>query len=215
MALVVFTGGARSGKSALAQELARVPALDGAHVVMAVFADVGEDEEMAGRVERHRQDRPAGVSVIEAVDSHSWLNAVAESDLLVVDCLGTLVTLVLNEVLQESVPKSDVSVAENLDVPQAAEGQWATLPPDLHDEVEARVDTLVKSILARPGDTIVVTNQVGDGVVPAFASGRLFRDILGRANRRLVAGADAAYLVVCGRALDIKALPKTVRWPED
>ena len=215
MALVILTGGARSGKSALAQELARVRTLDGAQVVVAVFAVVGEDEEIASRVERHRKDRPADISVIEAVDSHSWLNAVAESDLLIVDCMGTLVTLVLNEVLQKNSPETDVSAAENLDVPQAAEGQWATLPPDLRDRVEVRVDTLVHSILARPGDTIVVTNQVGDGVVPAFASGRLFRDVLGRANRRLVAGADAAYLVVCGRALDITTLPKTVRWPED
>lgn len=215
MALVVFTGGARSGKSALAQGLARVRALDGVHVVVAVFADVGEDEEMASRVERHRQDRSADISVIEAVDSDSWLNAVAESDLLVVDCLGTLVTLVLNEVLQEHRAATKTSPAENPDVAQAPEEEWAILSPDLHDHVEARVDTLVNSILARPGDTIVVTNEVGDGVVPAFASGRLFRDVLGRANRRLVAGADAAYLVVCGRALDITTLPKTVRWPED
>lgn len=215
MALVVFTGGARSGKSALAQELARVRALDGAHVVVAVFAVVGQDGEMAGRVERHRQDRPAGIGVVEAVDSDSWLNAVAERDLLIVDCLGTLVTLVLTEVLEEHRVATKTSSAKNPDVAQATEGEWAILPPDLGDRVEARVETLVDRILARSGDTIVVTNEVGGGVVPAFASGRLFRDVLGRANRRLVAGADAAYLVVCGRALDITTLPKTVRWPED
>ena len=215
MALVVFTGGARSGKSALAQEVARVRALDGAHVVVAVFADVDEDEEMRSRVERHRQDRSADATVIEVVDSDSWLDAVTEDDLLVVDCLGTLVTLVVNEVLQEHRVATKTSPAANPDFAQAAEGEWAILPPDLGDRVEARVETLVDSILARPGDTIVVTNEVGGGVVPAFASGRLFRDVLGRANRRLVARADAAYLVVCGRALDITTMPKTVRWPED
>jgi adenosylcobinamide kinase/adenosylcobinamide-phosphate guanylyltransferase len=70
-------------------------------------------------------------------------------------------------------------------------------------------------MLERPGDTILVTNEVGDGVVPAFPAARLFRDVLGRANRRLVQSADAAYLVVCGRTIDLLEGPGRVEWPRD
>ena len=69
-----------------------------------------------------------------------------------------------------------------------------------------------KSSLA--SDTIVVTNEVGDGVVPSHTSGRLFRDLLGRCNRRLIDVADAAYLVVAGRLVPLDALTRDAAWPE-
>jgi len=215
MALVVLTGGARSGKSALAQELARVRALDGTRVAVAVFADEGQDDETAGRVERHRHDRPADFGVIEAGDSRSWTDAVADDDLLVVDCLGTLVTMVMDETLRERELLAEIPKGQNPAAAPTPDEQTALLPTQLASEVEARVNVLLEGILTRSGDTIVVTNEVGDGVVPPFASGRLFRDVLGRANKRLVSAADVAYLVTCGRALDITALPQTVHWPED
>ncbi len=60
-----------------------------------------------------------------------------------------------------------------------------------------------------------MTNEVGDGLVPAYASGRLFRDVLGRANRMLVSRADRSYLTVCGRLVDLSALSASPAWPED
>lgn len=187
MALVVFTGGARSGKSVAATELARLRSLDGSRVVVAVFGDPNGDEEMAARITRHQTDRPEGFDVVEAADGLSWLEDVPDDALLLVDCLGTLVFRVMTE-----------------------EG------PDASTEaVEARVSQVVSSLIRRAGDTIVVTNEVGDGVVPAHASGRVFRDILGRANQSLVSASDAAYLVVAGRLIDLAALPGTARWPTD
>ena len=70
-------------------------------------------------------------------------------------------------------------------------------------------------MIAREGDTIVVSNEVGDGLVPAYATGRLFRDLLGRANRRLIDAADSAWLVVAGRLVDLGALGHDAAWPED
>ena len=70
-------------------------------------------------------------------------------------------------------------------------------------------------LVSRRGDTVVVTNEVGGGVVPAYALGRVFRDVLGRANRALVDGADAAYLCVAGRLVDLHARPTQAIWPED
>jgi len=205
VALVVFTGGARSGKSALAQDLARVRRLDGARVVVVVFGDGSRDREMARRIERHRNDRPADLHVVEASDSQSWLESIADGTVVLVDCLGTLVTRALDEAM--SAGDIDVATSALCDVDELSES--------LETDVETRVRSVLDALIARLGDTIVVTNEVGDGVVPAFASGRLFRDVLGRANRRLVQAADAAYLVVCGRAIELSALPVAASWPED
>jgi adenosylcobinamide kinase/adenosylcobinamide-phosphate guanylyltransferase len=93
--------------------------------------------------------------------------------------------------------------------------------PDEADIVEAAAeeraarlgDALVDALLAREGRTVVVTNEVGWGIVPATPLGRLFRDTVGRANRRLIDNADAAWLVVSGRAVDLKTLPQEATWP--
>ncbi|HET6497560.1 MAG TPA: bifunctional adenosylcobinamide kinase/adenosylcobinamide-phosphate guanylyltransferase, partial [Coriobacteriia bacterium] len=68
-------------------------------------------------------------------------------------------------------------------------------------------------LAARRGDTVVVTNETGWGVVPAYPSGRVFRDALGRANAALCTIADAAYLVVNGRLVDLTSAPTELTWP--
>lgn len=210
MALVVFTGAARSGKSGLAQELARVRALDGGSVAVVVFGDAGQDDEMAGRIERHRACRPEDFDVVEGDGRDAWIDAVPSDAVLLLDCLGTFVARVLDTELTE-VPAGDREDSrESAGVPNAD-----ILPTGLEAAVESHVSHVLDRLLARPGDTIVVTNEVGAGVVPAYPSGRLFRDVLGRANRRLVQLADAAYFVVCGHAIDLTALPTSIRWPED
>lgn len=204
MALVVFTGGARSGKSAAAQRLASERALEGARVVVAVFGPTdGVDPEMADRIARHQADRPSGFATIEAADALSWRDAVPEDSLLVVDCLGTWLGKAMLEAWDDS------ASGELNDAPAD------TLPPLVEERTEAIVTQALEWIIARPGDTIVVTNEVGDGIVPGYASGRLFRDLLGQANRRLVTQADAAYLCVAGHLLDLAALPREASWPQD
>jgi adenosyl cobinamide kinase/adenosyl cobinamide phosphate guanylyltransferase len=112
----------------------------------------------------------------------------------VLECLGTLVSRIVAE---ESMETGEVASS-------GAEAQ-----------VEARTGQLLDALFARTGDTIVVTNEVGDGVVPAYPSGRLFRDTLGRANRTLVDRADGAWLVVAGRCIDLHPLPKEPPWPHE
>jgi adenosylcobinamide kinase/adenosylcobinamide-phosphate guanylyltransferase len=75
------------------------------------------------------------------------------------------------------------------------------------------VDAVVDWLVARSGDTVIVTNEVGSGLVPVYPDGRLFRDVLGRANRLLVDRADAAYLAVSGRLFDLTTLPHDAAWP--
>lgn len=201
MALVVFTGGARSGKSAAAERLAEQRSLDGQRVVVAVFGRC-DDPEMTERIERHRAARPAAFETVEVGAEDAWLDAVKADSLLVVDCLGTL--------LGRCMERAGESFGDQL-----ADADSFHLPDGYEAAVAAIFDPLVDSLASRAGDTIVVTNEVGDGVVPAYASGRLFRDLLGRANRTLVSAADASHLCVAGRLVDLNRLPKVATWPED
>jgi len=192
VALVVITGGARTGKSAVAAQLA---SLNAEPVFVAVAGRTESDPEMARRIERHRADRPAGWTTLEVAGEHvpTWLAQVPDEACLVIDCLGTL-------------------VAERIFGGEGPDpGQW--VPEALEQRADEVASAIVEAALRRAGDTVVVTNEVGSGVVPASASGRLFRDVIGRANARLVAAADAAYLVACGRCIDLLSLPSTVDWP--
>jgi len=202
VALVVFTGGARSGKSAAAQALAQVRSADVVPVVIAVFGSDEGDPEFADRVARHRAERPDAWATIEAAASLAWFADVPEDALLLVDCLGTLVGRCMAEAWAELASGPEFRDAEEL-------------PPGYEAACGTRVDAVVSALLGREGDTIVVTNEVGDGIVPAYATGRLFRDLLGRANRRVVVHADAAYLCVAGRLIDLTVLPRQAHWPAD
>lgn len=196
MALVVITGGARSGKSAVAQRLAKQVAN---RPTVVVFGMAQGDAEMARRIDRHRADRPEGWVTVEAADSVEWTARVPQDGLLVVDCLGSMLSHVMAEVA--------------VDLGAGATDSHALASLDFEQEVERRFAALIGWLLKRWDHTLIVTNETGAGVVPAHASGRVFRDVLGRANRSLTDRADAAYLVVAGRCIELTALPRELRWP--
>jgi len=188
--LAVLTGPVRSGKSRAGLRLALA---SGRPVVLAV-GGLPNDEEMARRIERHRAERSDEISVIECTGSVDWYHDVPDDACLLVDCLGTVLGSSLAGLLPD-----DAEVAD------AAAEQRA----------EAVADDLVAWLAARSAPTVVVTNEVGWGVVPATPLGRLFRDVLGRANRTLVDSADAAWLVVSGRCLPLNHLDQEVTWPQE
>jgi adenosylcobinamide kinase/adenosylcobinamide-phosphate guanylyltransferase len=187
MSLVVLTGAVRSGKSAMAERLAESR---GADVVVAVAGWDGDDE-MTRRIEAHRATRPEAWTTVTAGVDPSWTATVPEHAVLLLDCLGTLVSNACHD----------------------AVGEAEVAPVGAEVAVAGRVDALLTALVARRGETIVVTNETGWGVVPQWPSARIFRDVLGRANRRLVDAADVAYLVVDGRCLDLKTLPDSPAWP--
>lgn len=195
MSLIVITGGARSGKSSAAQRLVASRYED---AIVVVTAHSPQDPEMLRRVARHRAERPAGFRTIEVHEGMPWTVEVPEDACLLLDCLGTLVSLMVGAVFgaQGETARSDDVVSEATEV-----------------EVEQAVDALVDWLIARRADTVVVTNEVGSGIVPAYPDARLFRDVLGRANRRLADASDAAYLALAGRLLDLTALPHDAAWP--
>jgi adenosylcobinamide kinase/adenosylcobinamide-phosphate guanylyltransferase len=140
---------------------------------------------------------------LEATDALTWCGEVGDDVLLLVDCLGTWLGRAMLDAWQE------VGDTELTDASADA------LPPLVADRVTCLADEVVAWVLARRGDTIVVTNEVGSGIVPNHASGRLFRDLLGQANRALVKHADASYLCVAGGLIDLERLPRDARWPQD
>lgn len=182
MGLTVVTGAVRSGKSAAASSLA---ARTGLPVTVAVAGVADGDPEMASRIDAHRRVRPKAWRVLEVPGAppQDWLSLVGPEECLLVDCFGTMLA----------------SLAWR--GPSGAERE-----PDTARVVEIAC-ALADALIARPGETIVVTNEVGWGVVPAYPSGRAFADAMGVANRRLADAAQRAYLVVCGRLVDLTGLP--------
>ncbi len=198
MALVVFTGGARCGKTAIAENLAFKRArVTGQRVVTAVFADASEESDLAEQNRNVSISQSCSHEILKAYDDPLWIDRIAPSDILIVDCLATaLISLVEayetnHETYQDSVDDS----------------------PD--KQVVNRFNTLTDRLMTRPGDTIIVTNQVGSGLTPQYDSARLYRNLLGYANNTLIASADTAYLVFCGRLIEFTALPDCAQWPED
>ncbi|MHB8577460.1 MAG: bifunctional adenosylcobinamide kinase/adenosylcobinamide-phosphate guanylyltransferase, partial [Dehalococcoidia bacterium] len=186
--LIVVLGGARSGKSGVAQRLAGNQA--GA-VVYVATAEVS-DPEMAARIERHRNDRPAGWRTIESpqgLDSRIAAEA-RDWETVVIDCLSVWLS---NELLSQEPSLLPGGQTADPGVAEPAEA-----------ELVARVQRLADWALARQGMTIVVSNEVGSGVVPAYPLGRLYRDLLGRANQAVAASASRVFFVVAGIAVDLK-----------
>lgn len=187
--LVVVTGPVRSGKSRVASELA---ATCGKPVVV-VAGGRETDPEMARRIAHHRAERPAAWSTLEVEDAVDWLDDVHDDACVVVECLGTLVSRMMESILWDDSDHTSEQ-AETLLAMKAEE-----LVGRLHD---------------RDGDTIVISNEVGWGVVPDRPAGRLFRDVLGRATGRLIERADAAWLVVAGRCVELTGLPRNLTWAD-
>jgi adenosylcobinamide kinase/adenosylcobinamide-phosphate guanylyltransferase len=172
---VLVLGGARSGKSRHAESLlARVPDVD----FVATGGQRRDDPEWVTRVAEHQARRPSGWRTLETTDLVPLLRT--DGPPLLVDCLALWLTAVLDEA-----------------------GAWDGWSAATAGAVRSRTDALVSAWADTARTVVGVSNEVGSGVVPATASGRLFRDELGRLNARLAAVSDQAVLVVAGRPLQL------------
>ncbi|VBA52240.1 bifunctional adenosylcobinamide kinase/adenosylcobinamide-phosphate guanylyltransferase [Mycobacterium attenuatum] len=172
---ILVTGGVRSGKSMHAEALL-ANALEVVYIAPGSRAD-GSDPDWDSRVARHRARRPATWLTIETADV-----ATALSDIrcpVLVDCLGTWLTALMDR-----------------------EALWNTATAEAHLAVEEPLDKLCAA-LAVLADAIVVTNEVGLGVVPAHRSGMLFRDLLGTINQRVANVCHEVHLLIAGRVLTL------------
>jgi adenosylcobinamide kinase/adenosylcobinamide-phosphate guanylyltransferase len=197
--LELVTGGARSGKSTFAERRALELAAVRSAPVVYVATAVVTDEEMAARIARHRARRPDGWRTIEAPEDLATALEAGSRDgaVMLVDCLSVWAA---NRLVALGDPDTP-------DGPETA--AWWRAVEALEGDLVAEVDDALAAALPRDCDLVLVTNEVGFGVVPATPLGRAYRDLLGRLNQRVAAGADAVHLVVAGLAVDLRRLAAT------
>ncbi|MDB5042635.1 MAG: adenosylcobinamide-phosphate guanylyltransferase [Candidatus Eremiobacteraeota bacterium] len=180
-------GPVRSGKSARAASLARSC---GKSVIFAATAAVDPaDEEMAERVARHRADRPASWRVVETAAPAgpslvALLREAGPHECVIIDALGTWIAAIM------------------FDLERATADGSVTNPAAL----ERAGNELADAVAAARADVVIVAEEVGWGVVPASAQGRVFRDTLGRLVQRIARVVDRVELVVAGYAVDLRAI---------
>jgi adenosylcobinamide kinase / adenosylcobinamide-phosphate guanylyltransferase len=169
--VTLVLGGARSGKSRLAEQLAFE-----AEAVAYIATARPCDAEMAEKIRRHQEERPKGWRTVEEpleVGLAVAVNA-RSSGYVIVDCL----TLFAANLLEAS--QGDTTV------------------------IEQRVTRLIEALRAPGCPVVLVSNEVGSGVVPAYELGRRYRDLLGEINQRVAACADHVLLMVAGLPLTLK-----------
>jgi adenosylcobinamide kinase/adenosylcobinamide-phosphate guanylyltransferase len=200
--LILIGGGVRSGKSRFALELAE--GLGRSRTFIATAE--GLDDEMATRIARHRGERPASFTTIEEPVAlpeclrHVWLApgaAPAASE------PGGAGGPGLAPVPALALAPPDVLVVDCLTL-------WVSnllVRGDSEVAVTARIRELVEVLRARRSHVILVSNEVGMGLVPETAIGRAFRDLLGHLHQLLAAEADQIFLGVMGLLLRVSPPP--------
>ncbi len=176
--ITLILGGARSGKSSYAQSLADAT---GKSVTFVATAQA-LDEEMSARIQKHRRERPADWQTLETPLGVARYAREIESDVVILDC----VTLLVNNLMMQFVKDDLVDEAPFL---QAVQKEIAELTANIHEQ---------------EGHWMIISNEVGLGLVPPYQMGRVYRDGLGWANQRLAREADKVIFMVAGIPTVIK-----------
>ena len=174
--LILILGGARSGKSAFAERLAHQQ-----DNVLFVATAQALDEDMKRRIDAHRRRRPFDWRTLEEPLELALAvpPALEGHDTCLLDCLTLWVSNLM------------LSMEDN---------------PRVEGEILGAVERLLEVYRRSSATWIVVSNEVGLGVVPPYPLGAKFRDILGRVNQAFASCADEVYLMFSGLALEIKSL---------
>ena len=192
-------GGARSGKSSYALELgAGLPGRKGFIATAEAF-----DEEMKERISLHQKTRPLEWETIEEpVDIGKRLQDIAGLyDVVIVDCLTLWLSNMLGREEDSEPPKEN----KNPPLPPFRKGGMGGFDRGFSDErIKAEIEHLTSVLKDVSYNSIVVSNEVGQGIVPENKVARLFRDMSGWMNREIASVAEEVYLVTCGIPLKIK-----------
>lgn len=180
-------GGARSGKSAFAEQMAR-RLIEGRQEVLYLATARAGDAEMQERIAHHRARRPAEWGTLEqSLELGATIMAHSRTDnIILVDCL--------------TVWLSNLLFSEEADFPEIG---LITPPPQFALQRQALLNALVQA----PGQIILVSNEVGMGIVPMGAVSRWFVDEAGRLNQSVAAIADNVVWVAAGLPLYLKGQP--------
>jgi len=185
--LTLIIGGVRSGKSVFAMKLAE---RSGGSVLFLATMAPGDDEDRR-RVRRHQEARPSHWQTVEEplAVPEALLRWGPSFETVVLDCLTLWVARIMESEGVGTPREGDLPSSEAERIEKAAEG---------------RVSDLLAAYAGQSCSLVVVSNEVGAGLVPTYPSGRLFRDLLGLANQRLAAQADTVYYLVAGLPLTLK-----------
>lgn len=185
----LITGGARSGKSTLAEKMILASPGQSTYIATAVPFDEG----MKDRIKKHQESRSKDWATIERYQDFDKLLEDPDfihADNILFDCVTVMVT--------------NLMVDSGID--------FDTCPIDTVNHFEQgvihQIETLIEVLKTK--NTVIVTNELGSGLVPPYKMGNYFRDIAGRANQRLAAAADAVYVAVCGIGVQISPEVETL-----
>ena len=176
--LTLILGGARSGKSSYAQNLAE----DSGKSVTLIATAQALDEEMSARIQKHRAERPNGWKTLEVpfdIASHAGQ---IKTDWVILDCITLLVSNLMMQYVKDD-------IVDEAPFMQA---------------VQKEMEELIMKIRGQKSDWLVISNEVGLGLVPSYPMGRVYRDALGWANQMLARSADCVIFMVAGIPTIIK-----------
>lgn len=182
--IILVTGGARSGKSGFGEGLLKEMGSE----VLYVATAKAFDDEMRERIKKHQQSRPQEWVTYEGYrDFRQHLGGKLHPYRgLILDCVTIMITNLMMEL----------------------ESDWDQISAQRIDEVEkeifAQIQELVALLKETPLTAVLVTNEVGLGIVPGNPMSRAFRDIAGRMNQYLAREADEVYFTVSGIPMKIK-----------
>ncbi|MDH5695574.1 MAG: bifunctional adenosylcobinamide kinase/adenosylcobinamide-phosphate guanylyltransferase [Dehalococcoidia bacterium] len=172
---IFILGGARSGKSRFAQESA------GKLGNKVLFIATGEplDEEMQTRIDQHKKARPKNWRTLEIPTNigKQLEEKIGDAEVVIIDCLTLLISNLLGDEL-------DYSKAEK--------------------RVMAEINKLMACMDKLDASFIIVSNEVGMGLVPETKLGRVYRDMVGKANQRISQRANETYFMVAGIPMKVK-----------
>ncbi len=180
---VLVTGGARSGKSTFAEKLTREK---GKNIVY-IATSIPFDEGMKDRIKKHRESRPKEWATIE---KYKAFNEILENkdfkicDTVILDCMTLMV--------------SNLILEKNINFDKCSYDQINKIEDDVFKEVKELLEVM------NDKELIIVTNEVGMGIVPANKLSSIFRDIAGRVNQYLAQKADEVYFSVSGLQMRMK-----------
>ena len=178
---ILVLGGARSGKSRFAKEMA----MKLGEKVLFVATGEARDEEMKQRIERHKEERPSGWRTVEVPTGigRKIREEAGDARVVIVDCLTLLVANVLGQYGNDP-EQFDISVVE--------------------DRLNEEIKELVECMDDISATFILVSNEVGMGLVPENWLGRVYRDLLGKVHQTLAERADRVYFMLGGIPLSLK-----------
>ena len=177
--ITLVTGGARSGKSRFAENLYK----DEKDVVY-IATSKAKDAEMRERVKLHQDSRPSEWRTYEG--NYDLQNSIGKERNYLLDCITVLTSNIMFDISKD---------VEYIDY---------DMQRRIEDTVIREMQNLINGISLKDYNLVLVTNEVGDSIVPEHHISRVFRDIQGRINQKIASLADEVYLVCCGIPVKIK-----------